>query len=150
MSSLEVVNKNLQKITDLLKNNKYIVYVLLLAMFVLAGINKIFNFDKTVSSISNKINPIIKLDNNFYKLVIVLVILLEIIAPYIIVSESYYKSKDKKYSLYSGYLLIVFVILATIIYHPLNIINYNKSTSTWSHISLIGGLLLMVIDINNN
>ena len=119
-------------------------------MFFLSGINKIFNFDKTVSSISDKINPILKLNNNFYKLVIVLVIILEIVAPYIIVSNSYNKSKDKKYSLYSGYLLILFVILATLIYHPLNITNYNNSTAFWSHISLIGGLVLMVLDIENN
>jgi len=133
-----------------LKQNKYIIYSLLLLMFFLSGINKIFNFDKTVLSLLDKINPIISLDMNLYKLAIVLVIILEIVAPYIIVSNSYKKSKDKKYSLYSGYLLILFVILATLIYHPLNIKNYMKSIPFWSNVSLIGGLVLMVLDIENN
>ena len=133
-----------------LKQNKYIVYSLLLLMFFLSGINKIFNFDKTVLSLSDKINPIISLDMNLYKLAIVLVIILEIVAPYIIVSNSYKKSKDKQYSLYSGYLLILFVILATLIYHPLKINNYMKSIPFWSNVSLIGGLVLMVLDIENN
>lgn len=133
-----------------LKQNKYIIYSLLLLMFFLSGINKIFNFDKTVLILSDKINPIISLDMNLYKLAIVLVIILEIVAPYIIVSNSYKKSKDKKYSLYSGYLLILFVILATLIYHPPDITNYNKSIPFWSNVALTGGLLLMVLDIENN
>ena len=130
-----------------IKSYKFLVYLLLLLMFVLSGVNKIFNYDKTVSSLSNKINPMINLDTNLYKLVIVIVIILELVAPYIIIYNSY-KNKHDKYSLYSGYLLVLFTILATLIYHPLYINNYMKSLPFWSNMSLLGGLLLMTLDID--
>lgn len=139
-------------IFDIFSNRKNLLfwcYILLLAMFVLSGINKIFNYDNTVLSLSNKINPIINLDNNIYKLTIVLVIILELVAPYIIIKNSY-NNKHDKYSLYSGYLLIIFTILATLIYHPLHLNNYMKSLPFWSNMSLLAGLILMTSNIKNN
>ena len=76
-------------------------------------------------------------------MVILLVILLEILAPVIIV----YHYITEEYSSYSNYAvisLIVFTILATLLYHPLDMTNYYKSIPFWANISLIGGLLLLI------
>ena len=82
-------------------------------------------------------------NTKIYHLVILLVILLEILAPVIII----YHCITGEYSSYSNYAivsLIVFTILATLLYHPLDITNYYKSIPFWANISLIGGLLLLL------
>ena len=130
-------------------NNRYLIYTILLLMFILSGLHKINNYNNTVLSLANKVNPMINLNNDLYKIAIVLVILLEIIAPYILITSSY-KNKHSKYSLYSVYLLIAFTILATLLYHPLNINSYMKSTPCCANVSLLGGLLLMAADVKKN
>ena len=113
--------------------------VLLTAMFFLSGINKLNNFTKTVDNFNGKIN----INENINKFIIGLVVILEILAPIIIV---YYHitGQFKDFSNYAIYCLIIFTILATLLYHPLDISNYFKSIPFWANLSLIGGLLLLL------
>jgi uncharacterized membrane protein YphA (DoxX/SURF4 family) len=115
--------------------------ILLTAMFVLSGFQKIITYAKTVDNFKGKMN--VNVNTKIYHLVILLVILLEILAPVIII----YHCITGEYSSYSNYAivsLIVFTILATLLYHPLDITNYYKSIPFWANISLIGGLLLLL------
>lgn len=117
--------------------------ILLTAMFFLSGFQKIITYVKTVDNLKGKMN--INVNTEIYYLVILLVILLEILAPVIIV----YHCITGEYTAYSNYAivsLIIFTILATLLYHPLDITNYYKSIPFWANISLIGGLLLLLKD----
>ena len=115
--------------------------ILLTAMFFLSGFHKLINFDKTVNNFKGKVSY--ALNDNIYNYIIYIVIALEILAPIIIV---YYHitGKFKQFSNYAVYGLIIFTILATLLYHPLNINDYYKSIPFWANISLIGGLLLLL------
>ena len=113
--------------------------MLITLMFFLSGIEKIYTFSKTTMDFSNKINiPLI-----LSKLVISGVILLEIIAPIIIISYTFTGLFNLlplfKTALIS---LIVFTIVATIMYH-----NPFKSGKNYyefiTHLSIIGGLLAL-------
>jgi uncharacterized membrane protein YphA (DoxX/SURF4 family) len=115
--------------------------ILITAMFFLSGFHKLINFDKTVNNFKGKIN--INVNEYIYKFIITSVVLLEILAPIIIVYY-YTTGKFKQFSNYAVYGLIIFTILATLLYHPLNINDYYKSIPFWANISLIGGLLLLI------
>ena len=113
--------------------------VLITLMFFLSGIEKIYTFSKTTMDFSNKINIPLTLS----KLVISGVILLEIIAPIIIISYTFTGLFNLlplfKTALIS---LIVFTIVATLMYH-----NPFKSSKNYyefiTHLSIIGGLLAL-------
>lgn len=130
--------------------NPIFISALLLSMFIVSGVNKIFNFKETVDSLTNKLqfeifnNPVI---SNF---IVTLVILLEIIAPLVIIY--YFMSGSgsgnyKTYAYYSVISLCIFTILATILYHPPKML-YKKSLGFWANLTLIGGLLLLAKYIN--
>ena len=121
--------------------------ILLTSMFFLSGFNKINKFTKTVENLQSKMN--MNINENIYKLIIVLVVILEILAPIIIVYY-YITGKYRLYTNYAVYGLIIFTILTTILYHPLYINDYFKSIPFWANLSLIGGLLLLVKDINKH
>lgn len=114
--------------------------IFITAMFFLSGYHKINNFTKTVDNFKGKIN--MTTSENVYKFIIALVVLLEILAPIIIVYY-YTTGKYKQFSNYAVYALITFTILATLLYHPLNINDYYKSIPFWANISLIGALMLL-------
>lgn len=113
---------------------------LLLLMFFLAGINKISNFNSTVSSFKSKFF-MKNLPNIFYTLIIVSVIILEIVAPIIIMIDisGYYPLQAL--SFFSTIGLAIFTILATLMYHPPTApkekINFMKN------MSITGGLILL-------
>jgi uncharacterized membrane protein YphA (DoxX/SURF4 family) len=112
--------------------------VFLLIMFTMSGIHKISTFTKSVENLQEKLT----IPYSLAQLGIVLVILLEIVAPIIIVYYLYTK-QYQTYANWSIWALIVFTIVATIVYHPLYISNYYKSIPFWANVSLIGGLLLL-------
>jgi uncharacterized membrane protein YphA (DoxX/SURF4 family) len=120
--------------------------ILLTTMFFLSGFNKINKFTKTVENLQSKMN--ININENIYKLIITFVIILEILAPLIIVYY-YVTGKDlvQQGTMYAIYGLIIFTILATILYHPLYVNDYFKSIPFWANMSLIGGLLLLLRDV---
>ena len=131
-------------------HNEIFAYVLLVLFFVLAGYNKIFSFNNTSNMLQKKVSNIIpnlNLPNNFYQFVILLVIILELIAPLIPLHYLIYQDKYmKKYAKLSIYLLIIFTILATGLFHlPATGNNYY---SVMSNISTIGGLAVFLNYIN--
>jgi uncharacterized membrane protein YphA (DoxX/SURF4 family) len=115
--------------------------VLITLMFFLSGIEKIYTFSKTTMDFSNKINIPLTLS----KLVISVVILLEIIAPIIIIMYTYTGLFNLLPFFKSALIsLIVFTIVATIMYH-----NPFKNSKNYyefiTHLSIIGGLLALYI-----
>lgn len=127
--------------------NQIIIYILLLGMFVISGINKVLNFNGAAESLKQKIQY--GLSDSLYKLAIVIVILLEIIAPILIINYAI-NNTYKKEAYYSALSLIIFTILATIIYHFPDFTNYKKSLPFWANMSLLGGLLLLAKTIKYN
>ena len=127
--------------------NQTTIYTLLVGMFLISGVNKIFNFNGAVDSLKQKIQY--ELSDNLYKLAIVVVILLEIIAPILIINYSM-NGTHKKEAYYSAISLIIFTIVATIIYHFPDFTNYKKSLAFWANVSLLGGLLLLAKTIKYN
>lgn len=91
---------------------------MILLMYFLAGINKIKNFKSTAMGLKSKLFNS-KLPNIVYKLIILAVIILEIIAPLIILlSIQTHNYNDLAY--FSSICLGLFTILATLLYHPLH------------------------------
>ena len=88
---------------------------LILLMYFLSGINKAMNFSATVKGFHNmfflKNMPTI-----FYDFAILGVVLLEILAP-IVIMFSLYTNTYTDYAYYSSISLAIFTILATLIYH---------------------------------
>ena len=94
----------------------YIVYAfMILLMYFLAGINKARNFAGTVSGLKNMFF-LKKLPNIFYQIAIIMVIILEIVAP-IIILYSLQTNMYNDLAYYSSIGLAVFTVLATLIYH---------------------------------
>jgi uncharacterized membrane protein YphA (DoxX/SURF4 family) len=112
------------------------IYITLL--FFLSGFNKINNFTNTVQGLMKKTTFPLLLS----KIIISCVILLEIVAPFIISLYSYNANpKLYTYTKLSLIGLMVFTILATVIYHfPPFGTNYYP---VMSNISTLGGLLLL-------
>ena len=92
------------------------IYVfMILLMYFLAGINKARNFSQTVSGFQNMFF-LKKLPKIFYNLAILLVIVLEIVAP-IIIMYSLQTNLYTDLAYASSLSLAIFTILATLIYH---------------------------------
>lgn len=135
--------ENLKFITE----NAIIAPLLLLSMFFISGIQKIYKFSDTVVNLQSKIKMEI-IPEFFYKLAIVLVILLEILAP-IIIMYFFFTNKSKHLAYYASLALVLFTIIVTIVYHPPVWMNYYKSIPFWANISLIGGLLILAKHITH-
>jgi uncharacterized membrane protein YphA (DoxX/SURF4 family) len=107
-------------------------------LFFFSGFNKIKDFNQVTKGFVNKT----KIPLFLAKIVILCVILLEIIAPLIITLYSYNLNKVLYlYTKLSLIALIIFTILATLIYHfpPIGSNYY----SFMSNLSTIGGLILL-------
>jgi hypothetical protein len=102
----------------------------------MAGINKIVNFNTVSLGFQNKLN----IASILAKIVILAVILIEIIAPAIIVTNSV-NEKYNRLSKLATYSLIGFTILATLMYHmpPTG----NNYYAAMSNVTAVGGLLLL-------
>ena len=87
-------------------NKDIVSYILLTLLYVFAGYNKIFTFNNTSKVLETKvlnIIPNLKLSMEFYKLAILLVIILELIGPLIPGYYLIYKDTSKKsLSFFSG------------------------------------------------
>ena len=113
-------------------------------LFFLSGLYKIKDFKQVTKGFVTKTN----LPLTFAQIVIVCVILLEIIAPLIITLYSYNLNTNLFfYTKLSIIGLIIFTILATLIYHfPPVSSNYYPFMS---NLSTIGGLCLLYIIIKD-
>lgn len=117
------------------------IYITLL--FFLSGFHKITDFIQVVKEFTNRT----KIPFTLSKIIIICVILLEIIAPLIISLYSYnHNPLLYTYAKLSLLGLIVFIILATFMYHfPPVGQNYY---SFMSNLSTLGGLLLLYKHFN--
>jgi uncharacterized membrane protein YphA (DoxX/SURF4 family) len=107
-------------------------------LFFLSGFHKIKDFINVTKGFVNKTH----LPFTLGKFIIAYVIILEILAPLIITAYAYnYNPTLLPYARFSIIALIIFTILATILYHfPPNKNNYY---SFMSNLSTIGGLMLL-------
>jgi len=118
--------------------NKIIGSFFLLLIFFVSSFNKITN---TVSLSSGLHSKLPFLSQILCNLAIYGVIILEIIAPMMILYTIVY-NKNKKQSYYLTIMLIIFTILATILYHsPLQ---PNQYYYFMKNVSIIGGLFLLL------
>jgi len=110
--------------------------LLITLLFFLSGFHKIKDFVNVTKGFSNKT----RIPLSLAKLIIIGVILLEIIAPLIITLQSFYPY-NIIYTKISIISLIIFTVMATLIYHfpPIDSNYY----SFMSNISTIGGLTLL-------
>lgn len=116
----------------------FISSIFITLLFFLSGFNKIREFISTAKGFSSKTNFPLTLA----KIVIVGAILLEILAPFIISVYAYTHNPFLKgYAILSVVGLIIFTVLATIIYHfpPQG----QNLYSCMSNLSTIGGLMLL-------
>lgn len=119
--------------------------ILILFIFVLSGINKTNSFQGTVKSLITKVPKIFKkLPMSLFQLAIIIVILIEILAPILIVysytgDETETKLRINNCSIYT---LILFLILATLLYHYPN--NKDNLMRALLNVSIIGGLILLL------
>lgn len=113
----------------------------LVKLFLIAGINKINGFNSTVDGFINVLTnfnislPFLQL----YQLIILLVVILEICAPIsIILSINYFI--DRLYGKIAIISLIIFTILATILYHnPL--MDPTQTMAMLKNLSIVGGFM---------
>ena len=100
-------------------------------MFLISGIEKIFNFKDNVLRIKNKL-PFF--NSFFYNIVILTVIFIEILSPLYLLSEQYVHINIA--------LLITFTTIATLLFHfpPLG----RDYFPFMSNLSTIGGLLILM------
>jgi uncharacterized membrane protein YphA (DoxX/SURF4 family) len=112
--------------------------ILITLLFFISGFHKIKDFVNVSKGFAGKTNIPLTLA----KLIIIGVILLEIIAPLIITLQSYQNNNNNIiYTKLSIISLILFTILATLIYHfPPTGSNYY---SFMSNLSTLGGLILL-------
>ena len=110
--------------------------ILITLLFFFSGFHKIKDFNQVSKGFMNKT----QLPMALSKLIIIGVILLEIIAPFIIFLSAFTTIK-KIYTQLAIIGLIVFTVLATLIYHfPPYAANYY---SFMSNLSTIGGLMVL-------
>jgi uncharacterized membrane protein YphA (DoxX/SURF4 family) len=120
---------------------KMISVLLISILFVNEGVKKILDFNNYVKYFQTKSNfPL-----NISKAAIVFAILFIIIAPiFLILSIGY--DNNLLLSLGSG-MLIIFIILANIFFHPIN--DPNQHTALFKNFAIMGGLLMMLIQSFN-
>ena len=111
---------------------------LILLMYFLAGVSKISSFTSTVQGLKTMIG--FKLPIIIYKIAILGAIILEIVAP-LLIMLSLQTNMYKTYAYYSSVILALFTVLITLIYHfPTNegqYIPFLKNTTA------VGALLLL-------
>ena len=111
---------------------------LITIMFFLSGMIKINTFQSTIKSLMKRT----KLNENMALIAIIFAITIEIICPLIIMYDSYTENEEnKKYSRFSCYILAIFTVIATLIYHyPPRGTQYYPFIS---NVTTVGALLLL-------
>ena len=119
--------------------------IVITLMFFISGIDKFLNFNKVVKGFHKRVTKKFLFFKNFpyifFNLAIIIVILIEIVSPIIIVNNSFHH-KYNKLARYSTISLLIFTILATLIYHfpPRGAVYYPFI----SNITTCGALLLIL------
>lgn len=124
-------------------------------MFIWSGINKIFNFNKKVKTLSKKT----KLNNTLSSIGMVLVILLELVG-FVFLIEYFYQ-KQTVYNVFSQInrlvvlsqkqliqiillLTLIFLVVVTLIYHPFD---HKKPIPFLSNLTTFGLFLYVYADL---
>jgi uncharacterized membrane protein YphA (DoxX/SURF4 family) len=124
---------------------KLFAVILISIIFLYSGINKIFNFNDTTLGFHQKINRGIFsniLTYNISQLLIISAILLLITAPILILIGII--NKNNVLSKIGSWLLIIFLILATSIYHPIT--DPTQRNDMLKNVAIIGGLLMTSVN----
>ena len=138
-------------------NSSYKNYGILLAslMFIWSGINKIFNFNKKIKTLSKKT----KLNNAISSIGMVLVILLELVGFAFLIE--YFYQKQTLYDVFSQInrfvvlsqrqliqiillLTLAFLVVVTLIYHPFD---HKKPIPFLSNLTTFGLFLYVYADL---
>ncbi len=123
---------------------KLLAVVLISVLFLYSGFNKIFNFTQTVSGFYEKINSGIfsnVLTYNASQGLIIGAILILMIAPILMTIGIYL---ENNFLLRLGtWLLIGFVILATLVYHPIT--DGSQINDMLKNLAIVGGLVMISI-----
>jgi uncharacterized membrane protein YphA (DoxX/SURF4 family) len=126
---------------------KLIAVILIGILFLYSGITKIFDFNDTTLGFHQKVNSGIFsniLAYNASQAFIIIAILILLIAPVLMIVGI---SEDSKTLLRIGsWLLIVFTIVATIIYHPIT--DSSQRYNLLKNLSIIGGLVMVSVQAN--
>ena len=118
--------------------NKLIPVNIMMIMFFLSGIDKMINFYKISNEFTTK-TPV-KIPIQLAYMAIIIAIVIELIAP-ILINVGLIK-KNKRLVFYSTLSLIVFTVLATLLYHfPPTGYQYYPFMS---NLTTIGGLMLIL------
>lgn len=118
--------------------NKLIPVNVMMIMFFLSGIDKMINFHKVSNEFTTK-TPV-KIPIQLAYIAIIVAIVIELVAP-ILINLGLIK-KNKQLIFYSTLSLIVFTVLATILYHfPPTGYQYYPFMS---NLTTIGGLMLIL------
>lgn len=115
--------------------------VLLLLMYVMSGIHKMQNLDATSKSLAGK-TPNLKMHNIF----VYFAVLIELACPVLILLHVHQpKLISQEIAVASFICLIVFTILATLLYHPFRMnASYMQNIPFFSNLTALGGLMLGV------
>ena len=121
----------------------FLAIIFITLLFLLSGIKKAQNITNTAKYLQSKVK--MNVDFSLYKLAIVGVIIIQILCPLIILYHIHSK-KYKQCAKISVNLLILFTIIATLLFHypPVD----KDFNSFMSNLSTIGGLMLVGHYIN--
>lgn len=114
--------------------------VLLLLVYFLAGLKKIKYFTMTATNLKTKMSYLKQLPLVFFKFLTFSAIGIELVAPIFIMIGQLYSS-FQIYSQLSIIALIVFTVIATLIYHFPTV--QKEQTNFLKNLGLIGGLLVL-------
>jgi len=118
--------------------NKLIPVNVMMIMFFLSGIDKIMKFYKVSNQFTTKMP--VKIPTQLAYMAIIIAIVIELLAPILI--NVGLINKNKKVVFYSTLSLIVFTVLATLLYHfPPTGYQYYPFMS---NLTAIGGLMLIL------
>jgi hypothetical protein len=112
-------------------------------MFIYSGYDKIINFSDKIKSLDNKLSKYINLPESVLEFGMTLVILLEMIGPFIILARMILGNDApdilKILSNFTFICFILFIIVVTLIYHPPNdkIIPFLSNCTTLSCIIIM-------------
>ena len=109
----------------------------LTSFYLLAGFNKLTNFKSTSDSFAKKFVNLAPLAG----IIIGLVILLEIVAPLVMIYSVATPNANFRYGYMASWALIIFTVFATLVYHFPPTVKENKMPFL-RNVSLIGAFII--------
>ena len=126
---------------------KLLAVILVSILFLFSGLTKIFNFNETTLGFHQKVNSGIFsniLTYNASQGLIIIAILILLIAPILMIIGI---SQQNNLLLKIGsWLLIAFLILATLIYHPIT--DGSQRNDMLKNLAILGGLIMISVQAN--